>query len=230
MILYRNHTSARMIPYIDIHTHKSQLSEEVISVRNCDDETVPETWCSIGIHPWQSIQVISDNGFIERSMKSLAVKCKLPQVLFLGETGLDAKRGADMEIQKELFLRHVELSEQLGKPMIIHCVKAIEEIVAIHKQQHPSQRWIMHGYRKNATLANQILRQGIELSFGRYFDAEAMKMAYEANVLWLETDESGERIEDVYQMASEALSVSVEELKLNIYQRAVQLSSSFRGE
>ncbi|MBO4563848.1 MAG: TatD family hydrolase [Bacteroidaceae bacterium] len=219
-----------MIPYIDIHTHKSQLSEEVISVRNCDDETVPETWCSIGIHPWQSIQVISDNGFIERSMKSLAVKCKLPQVLFLGETGLDAKRGADMEIQKELFLRHVELSEQLGKPMIIHCVKAIEEIVAIHKQQHPSQRWIMHGYRKNATLANQILRQGIELSFGRYFDAEAMKMAYEANVLWLETDESGERIEDVYQMASEALSVSVEELKLNIYQRAVQLSSSFRGE
>ena len=219
-----------MIPYIDIHTHKSQLSEDVISVRNCDDDVVPETWCSVGIHPWQSIQVISDVDFIDRSMKALAAKCVLPQVLFVGETGLDAKRGADMEVQKQLFRRHVKLSEQLGKPLIIHCVKAIEEIVAIHKQQHPSQRWLMHGYRKNATLANQILRQGIELSFGRYFDAEALKMAYEANALWLETDESGESIADVYQMASEALFVSVEELKLNIYQRAVQLSSSFRWE
>ena len=135
-----------------------------------------------------------------------------------------------MNIQKDLFLRHVNLSEQLGKPMVIHCVKAIEEIVTIHKQQQPSQLWVMHGYRKNVTLASQILQQGIELSFGKYYDAEAMKKAYEANALWLETDMSGESIVDVYQTASEVLSVSLEELKLNIYQRAVRLSSAFRWE
>ena len=57
-----------------------------------------------------------------------------------------------------------------------------------------------------------------------------MKKAYEANALWLETDMSGESIVDVYQTASEVLSVSLEELKLNIYQRAVRLSSAFRWE
>lgn len=219
-----------MIPFIDIHTHNSQTSKGVVSVVNCDDGVVPDIWCSIGVHPWQSIQACSDADFVDKSMKGLEAKCVLPQVLFIGETGLDANRGADLETQKVLFLRHVALSEKLNKPLIIHCVKAIEDIVAIHKQQHPTQRWLIHGFRKKAILASQLLHQDIELSFGPFFDADSMKLAYESNALWLETDDSGESIVDVYQKAAELLSISVDELKLNIYQRAVLLSSSFRLE
>ncbi len=57
-----------------------------------------------------------------------------------------------------------------------------------------------------------------------------MQAAYEANALWLETDDTDAAITDLYQEAANVLSVSVEELKLNIYQRAIQLSSLFRLE
>ncbi|MBQ7686335.1 MAG: hypothetical protein IJT28_03770, partial [Bacteroidaceae bacterium] len=87
-----------------------------------------------------------------------------------------------------------------------------------------------HGFRKKAQLAKQFLQQGISLSFGPRYDVEAIQEAYEANVLWLETDDTDAVITDLYQDAANVLSVSVEELKLNIYQRAIQLSSLFRSE
>lgn len=227
MTLFHN---TPMIPFIDIHTHHGSSKAGVIAVRNWDFDAMPVGLSSIGVHPWQSVSINTDVDFIGKSMKEVEIKCRMLHVVMIGETGLDALRGADMNTQKQLFLKHIALSEQLGKPLIIHCVKAVDELLAIHKQQRPTQQWIIHGYRKNAQLAKQILQPGIALSFGPHSDAEAMKAAYEANALWLETDECEANIVDVYQMASELLSVSVDELKLNIYQRAVQLSSSFRLE
>lgn len=219
-----------MIPYIDIHTHQDLSAADVIAVRNYDFDMMPIGLASIGVHPWQSVIINSDADFISRSMKEVEKKCRMPQIVMIGETGLDALKGADMDIQKELFMRHINLSEKLGKPLIIHCVKAAEEILSIHKQLHPTQQWLIHGYRKKEQLAKQFLQQGIALSFGSHFDAEAMKAAFEANLLWLETDESDVAIKDLYQEASSVLSVSLEELKLNIYHRAIQLSSLFRSE
>ena len=219
-----------MIPYIDIHTHQDLSAADVIAVRNYDFDMMPIGLASIGVHPWQSVIINSDADFISRSMKEVEKKCRMPQIVMIGETGLDALKGADMDIQKELFMRHINLSEKLGKPLIIHCVKAAEEILSIHKQLHPTQQWLIHGYRKKEQLAKQFLQQGIALSFGSHFDAEAMKAAFKANLLWLETDESDVAIKDLYQEASSVLSVSLEELKLNIYHRAIQLSSLFRSE
>lgn len=219
-----------MIPYIDIHTHRSQSATDTIAVLNFDYHATPVGLSSIGVHPWQTVTINTDADFIDSSMKEVEAKCMMPQVVMIGETGLDALRGADMNIQKALFLRHIALSERLGKPLIIHCVKTAEDILSIHKQQRPTQPWIVHGYRKNAQLAKQFLQQGIALSFGSRYDAEAMKTAFEANALWLETDDKNVAIADLYQEAAKVLSVPVEELKLNIYQRAVRLSSLFRSE
>ena len=219
-----------MIPYIDIHTHHNQSAIDVIAVRNFDFDATPIGLSSVGVHPWQTVTINTDADFINRSMMEVETKCMMPQVVMIGETGLDALRGADMDTQKALFLRHIAISERSGKPLIIHCVKTVEEVVAIHKQQRPTQLWLIHGYRKNAQLAKQFLQQGIALSFGPRYDAEAMKVAYEANALWLETDETDVAIADLYQEAAEVLALPLEELKLNIYQRAVQLSSLFRSE
>lgn len=219
-----------MIPYIDIHTHHNQSTSDVIAVRNYDFDATPIGLSSVGVHPWQSVTINTDADFINSSMMEVEAKCMMPQVVMIGETGLDALRGADMETQQALFLRHIALSERLGKPLVIHCVKAVEEVVAIHKQQRPTQPWIIHGFRKKAQLAKQFLQQGISLSFGPRYDVEAIQAAYEANALWLETDDTDAAITDLYQEAANVLSVSVEELKLNIYQRAVQLSSLFRLE
>jgi len=219
-----------MIPYIDIHSHHNNSTTDVIAVRNCDFDATPVGLSSVGVHPWQSVTINTDTDFVNRSMVEVEAKSMMPQVVMIGETGLDAFRGADMDTQKTLFLRHIALSERLGKPLVIHCVKAAEDVVAIHKQQRPTQPWIIHGYRKNAQLAKQFLQQGITLSFGPRYDADAMKVAYEADALWLETDDTDVVITDLYQEAANVLSLSVDELKLNIYHRAILLSSLFRLE
>ena len=195
-----------MIPFIDIHTHHNQSPANVIAVKNLDFEASPIGLSSFGVHPWQSVMINHDSNFIDNCMKEVEAKCMMPQVV------------------------HITLSEQLGKPLVIHCVKTAEEVLTIHKQQRPTQLWIIHGYRKNAQIARQFLRQGIALSFGLHYNVEAMQIAYKENALWLETDDEDVTITDLYQEAAKVLSVSVEELQLNIYQRAIQLSSLFRLE
>ena len=45
-----------------------------------------------------------------------------PKVVAIGETGLDYYRFADNhDAQRELFLEHVKLANELNKPLVIHC-------------------------------------------------------------------------------------------------------------
>ena len=52
--------------------------------------------------------------------------------------------------------------------MIIHCVRAWDEVLAVHKKLRPKMKWMIHGFRGQARLANQLLSKGMYLSF--WFD------------------------------------------------------------
>ena len=54
---------------------------------------------------------------------------------------------APMELQLAVFKEQVKLSEKLGLPLIIHCVKAMDELLAVKKEFRPQQAWIWHGFR-----------------------------------------------------------------------------------
>lgn len=231
MTLYRSRTHVTaMIPYIDIHTHNRTVSCDVKAVfnRDYDEETVP--FCSIGIHPYLSVRALSSPDFIDRSIAQLRRKATSDEVIAIGEAGLDSTRGADMDTQTELFRRQVEVAEEVGKPLVIHCVRQYDEIIRVQRRLKPVQTWIVHGFRKNGQTARQLIGQGMELSFGNRYNAEALQLAYSSGHLWLETDESGMDIRDHYGNVAAVLGVSVEELKLRIYSQAVRLSSAFLRE
>ncbi len=215
------------IPYVNIHTHIEPTSPNEIGIFNCDYNGSLQHNCSIGIHPYNSINIYHDFNFIKNSMAIIRAKAKLPEVIAIGETGLDALRGAEINVQKELFCQHIKISEITAKPLIIHCIKYIDEIIKIKKEMCPKQRWILHAYRKNIEQARQLIQQGIELSFGHYYNNEAIKYAFDANSLWIETDNDKTSIMERYKEVSEVLGISEDELKLNIYNRAIQLSSVF---
>lgn len=55
------------------------------------------------------------------------------------------------------------------KPLIIHCVRAYEEVLAIKKEwgtQGDVIPWIFHGFNKKPAVAQMLLRAGAYLSFG----------------------------------------------------------------
>lgn len=53
----------------------------------------------------------------------------------IGECGLDKYSQVDFDIQKQYFIKQIELSELTHKPLIIHCVKAYNELLNLKKLQ-----------------------------------------------------------------------------------------------
>ena len=145
-----------MIPAVaDIHTHDPMALDAVI---NLDRDMVMRDGAlySVGVHPWDHEP---DFGWVETMASH-------PQVVMIGECGLDRLRGPALDVQHEMLTRHVALSERLGKPLLLHVVRAYAEILALHKRVRPSQPWIVHGFRGKPALALQLVEAGFYLSVG----------------------------------------------------------------
>ena len=141
---------------------------------------------------------------------------KHPNVVAIGETGLDKMAASSLAKQKELFTKHIVLAEKVRKPLIIHCVKAWQELIHMRKQYASDIPWIIHGFRGNGELAQQLLQFGFYLSFGPYFQRDAIRIAWDTHHLYAETDDSDISIMEVYQRIASQLSISCEALSQEI--------------
>jgi len=124
---------------------------------------------------------------------------------------LDKLAKAPMELQLAVFKEQVKLSEKLGLPLIIHCVKAMDELLAVKKEFRPQQAWVWHGFRGKPEQAVQLLKKGVYLSFGEYYPDETMQIVPDER-LFLETDDSLLDIEDILCQAARVRGVEVEAL------------------
>ena len=116
-----------------------------------------------------------------------------------------------MELQLTVFKAQVRLSEEYGLPLIIHCVKAMDELLAVKKEFRPQQAWIWHGFRGKPEQAVQLLKKGFYLSFGEHYPDETMQTVPDER-LFLETDNSSLDIEDILCQAARVRGVEVEAL------------------
>ena len=128
----------------------------------------------------------------------------------IGETGLDKGAEAPLDCQREIFRASASLAENAGIFLIIHCVKAWDELIASKKELKPRVPWIIHGFRGNATLAGQLIRQGFYLSFGEYFNPGAVREAWPGR-LFAETDDREIDIRTVYRNLSVSLNLRLEQ-------------------
>lgn len=208
---------------IDIHTHRLPFPPGEAIV-NCYPETFApqaEGWYSVGIHPWQAGQIAGDDG-LHTAIEQLRSLLRHPQVLAVGEAGIDKLTDAPVEWQLRLFEQQARLAEEAGKPLIIHLVKAAEELLRLKRTLRPSVPWLIHGFRGKAALAEVYLKHGFHLSFGEKYQGEALR-AVPADRLFIETDESAVPIEQLYARAAEARGVPAAELKETICQNVLRL-------
>ncbi|MFI3301657.1 MAG: TatD family hydrolase [Rikenellaceae bacterium] len=181
---------------VDIHTH------------NPSDDTI--TVSSYGVHPWYA-----DEGL-------LPLDCALFEgVDGVGEIGLDYACGADKQTQQRLFEAQLQIAEQLDKIVVIHCVRAYNEVLAT-LSMYTLQRVIFHGFVGSEQLASQILGRGYYLSFGeRTFSSpktiEALRKT-PLSKLFVESDQSEVGIQYIYAKVAEILEISEGELAKKIYE------------
>lgn len=142
-----------------------------------------------GIHPWwtapsdeiaektaPSSDALTSGGlpaYLEHLLDGLESLLEHEEIVMIGECGFDALRGGDMALQRAVFDRQVALSESLGIPMTIHCVRAWDRLLAARRDHRPSYTWTVHGFRGKPALARQLLAAGFDLSFGFLRNAES---------------------------------------------------------
>ena len=207
--------------FIDIHTHHNSYDkQEVIAIRNVHaGDPFPDnnSLFSSGLHPWKIKE-----GNIEEKLDQLNTLAKQQQIAAIGECGLDKAIDTPFEIQLQIFEKQIELSETYKLPLIIHCVRAYSEILALRKK-HPEGCWIIHGFDGNEVLAKQLISKAIHLSVGAALVNPKSKISHSIQhipVSWLffETDDQNTySIQEIYKQASQLLSLNTEDLKAQIF-------------
>ena len=208
-----------MTKFINLHTHQFSNLSDVIEVVNQYpwefDASIPKY--SIGIHPWYL-----DENRLAADLKSISEKLKLPSCLALGECGLDKRIDIPVELQTSVFKQQLELVQQTEKPIILHCVAAYDEVIAVKKELDIKNPMIIHGFSKNEQVANSLLKNGFYLSFGKYLlrnpDLEKVIKFAPENKILLETDTIEESIYEVYEKAAFIRGISVEKMKAIVFQ------------
>lgn len=197
-----------MADYFDIHTHHMG-GDGFRIVNRPPDDFMPcrEQWYSVGVHPW----ALQQGEVRQETWEKLREAAVHPQVLAVGEAGLDRLVQVPMKLQEAVFARQAELAGEAGKPLIVHLVRAVDELLRLKKALKPGVPWIIHGFRGKATLAEELLRHGFCLSFGERFQEEAVR-AVPLSRLFIETDESSMSIAEVYGRVAAVRRIPVADL------------------
>ena len=207
-----------MTKFINLHTHKFSNLSDVIEIVNQYpwefDASIPNY--SIGIHPWYI-----DENRLESDLEIIKEKLQLSECLALGECGLDKRIEIPLELQFSVFKKQLEIVKQTKKPIVLHCVAAYDEVIAIKKEMKIENPMIIHGFSKNEQVAKTLLNNGFYLSFGKYLlrnpDLEKVFTFAPENQILLETDTIEESIYEVYEKAASIKGISVEEMKTIVF-------------
>jgi TatD DNase family protein len=191
----------------DFHTHHLDATAALISVDPRRFNPEPGKWYSVGFHPWDTTGELGDADY------ALLEQCAThPQVLAIGETGLDSRRGAEMGVQRQVFVRHLTLAAALGKPVVVHSVKTAQEILAVRRTMGLTGVTLaIHGMRANERVARLLLDEGCYLSFGVRFNPRTLQETPIERLL-IETDEDPTPIQEVAAAVADQLQISAEEV------------------
>ncbi|HVV38721.1 MAG TPA: TatD family hydrolase [Candidatus Paceibacterota bacterium] len=124
-------------------------------------------WAAVGLHP-------NDSPKEEFDIAAFEELAKHPKVVAIGECGLDYFRSGgtpeEQSAQKARFEKQIELAIKVGKPLIIHCRNAHDDMLEIlfsYSQEFKNEklRAVIHFCTVSGELAQKYLDLGCYLSF-----------------------------------------------------------------
>ena len=190
----------------DFHHHNRENTYGIYNLE--PKEIVTEKKISVGIHP----KDIDENW--EENFEKIKEISLLPNCVAIGECGLDGLISVNENLQKEVFENHILWANQINKPVIIHCVKRFSEIIPFQKIAEIPL--VIHGFNKKKTIADEMLKHGFYLSFGKSvlhsLSLQSILKEFPLEKMFLETDDANFNIEELYQKTAEIKGISIENL------------------
>lgn len=211
--------------YINIHTHrKPQLANEFV-IRNAFLKSEVTALVqlpyaiSVGLHPWH-IQTQTTTELTD----TLIEYASLRNVLAIGEIGLDKAIEIPIALQTKLFDAQFQVARALQKPIILHTVRAFNEMIPYLKKTKVP--FIFHGFNGNAQQAKELIKNGAVLSFGQGLGVEKIAEAFTQlpnDMFLLETDAAPLTIDKIYAEATRLKGLELEQVKLDVFNTFARL-------
>jgi len=191
--------------FSDIHTHIPDQPNSILSIPLSEVEGIcasnasrpadQRQFYSLQLHPWHLRSEADIEAFVSKAHELRDD----PQLVAIGECGLDSLCATPLPLQQQAFRAALQIAQQLGLPVIIHCVKLWAEMMAIVKDSqlittnylpltlNPSSPFkgdrgglssplIIHGFRKGPQLARQLFDAGFSISVGEHYNPEVVNI------------------------------------------------------
>ena len=118
-------------------------------------------YAGLGFHPHDAKKMQSED------LKTFAEWAEHPKVVAIGEIGLDYYYDhSPREVQRQVFVEHLDLAKQLQLPIIVHDRDAHGDIMELIKTEGQGVRGVFHCYSGSLEMAKELLKMGYYLSFG----------------------------------------------------------------
>ena len=221
------------LPFVDAHTHLLSGEKEILecvdfsSCEKLPESSVKKTLFSLGIHPAKT------------EVENICSLCRKmennPSFSAVGECGMDKYLSIDIARQKELFLQQALLAYEMDKALIIHCVKAWDILYECAKKiprKKEKRRWLIHSFRGDLPLAEDLLRHNFTLSLAPQMVLrmpQRVKLMGNLSFL-LETDDTKEDIRTIHQKAAEACGMKMEKLQEKTYSLFCEFYNYSQGD
>jgi TatD DNase family protein len=119
---------------------------------------------ALGIHPLYVDA--ADDGDLDRLRDALVAHRDDPQLVAVGEIGLDHfVPGLDRDCQQRFYIAQLKLARDAGLPVILHVRRSADALLA-GLRRVPVTGGIAHAFNGSAVQAGQFIERGFRLGFG----------------------------------------------------------------
>jgi TatD DNase family protein len=175
-------------------------------------------WAAVALHPNEAPRVVHGDGAegveaddtdwtekarpaggieaLEAELVEIDALAALPQVVAVGETGMDTFRTGPegARAQEESFRRHIAIAKRHGKALMIHDREAHEDVLRVLAEEGAPERVVFHCFSGDAGMARVCAEHGYFMSFAgnvTFASAESLREAAAAappELVLVETD------------------------------------------
>ncbi|MFD1828512.1 MULTISPECIES: TatD family hydrolase [Streptomyces] len=126
-------------------------------------------WAAVALHPNEAprLEAEGGRGALDEALDGIAALAARPEVLGVGETGLDHYRTGEegRAAQEYSFRRHIELAKRLDKTLVIHDRDAHGDVLRVLEEEGAPERTVFHCFSGDAEMAGVCAAKGWFMSF-----------------------------------------------------------------
>ena len=153
-------------------------------------DEIPGLSYALGLHPW----FLGDESEQVLDALALLLRQRPAGLVAVGECGLDGAIELPLARQLPWFERQIQLADECNLPLIVHCRRCYNEVLALLSRYRPRAGGVLHGFSGSRQQAQQFWALGFYLGIGGTISYERAQKTRRAvatlplEALLLETD------------------------------------------